>query len=66
MDLPSTRLSTLWVGIVPYYFCISCFSQRLIKIEGKEEDKGVKEGRANFEQSDLVVIGLMTHKNSVN
>lgn len=45
---------------------MSCFSQRLVKIEGKEEDKGVKEGRANFEQSDLVVIGLMTHKNSVN
>ena len=35
-------------------------------MEGKEEDKGVKEGRASFEQSDLVVIGLMTHENSVN
>lgn len=51
---------------MPYYFCVSCFSQRLIKMEGKEEDKGVKEGRASFEQSDLVVIGLVTHENSVN
>ena len=49
---------------MPYYFCKSCFSQRLIKEGGKGEDKELKEGRGNSEQSDLVVTGLMTHKNS--
>ena len=47
-------------------FLYLMFFSKINQDRGKGRRQGVKEGRANFEQSDLVVIGLMTHKNSVN